>query len=215
LSINGSIIDAGSDVRDLGVYFDSTLKMEAHIRSICKKAYYQINLISKVRNYISEDSARILDYCNGLLYGLPNTLLKKLQRVQNYAARIIKQASKSAHVTPLLKKLHWLPVQQRIEYKIILLTFRALNGLAPPYIMDLLSRYMPSRTLRSMNGNLLKSHTYKCKAFGGRSFSSVAPNLWNGLPSSLRAISDEQAFKRALKTHLFKITFDWLLPILF
>ena len=153
LSICGSDISVSPDVRDLGVQYDSLLKMETHIKQICKKAYYQISLIHKVRQYLTEDSVRklvqanitsLLDYCNGLLIGLPCSLLSKLQRVQNCAARVVKCVPQSTHITPILKELHWLPIKYRIDFKVILLTFKALNGLAPPYLSELLSPYQPS-----------------------------------------------------------------------
>lgn len=191
--------------------------MEAHIRSVCKRAYYQIHLIHRVRRYISEDAARrlvqanvtsLLDYCNGLLVGLPKKLLDMLQRVQNCAARVIKVASKSTHITPILKALHWLPIKYRIDYKIILLVFKTLNGLAPPYLADLLHPYQPSRSLRSSNENLLTAQTFKLKAYGGRSYEVVAPTLWNALPAQMRKISSLTIFKTSLKTHLFNQAFN-------
>ena len=90
-----------------------------------------------------------LDYGNGLLYDVPDQLLDKLQRVQNVAARIVVRASRYDHITSILETLHWLPVQYRIEYKVVLMTFKALHLLAPSYIADLLQFYKPCRTLRS------------------------------------------------------------------
>jgi len=101
-----------------------------------------------------------LDNCNSLLYGLPNTLLDKLQYVQNSAARLLTLSKKHDHITPILFNLHWLPINYRIKYKILLFTFKALHGLAPSYIGDLISRYKPGRSLRSSNELLLTSCTY-------------------------------------------------------
>ena len=75
-----------------------------------------------------------IEYCNSLLFGLPNVLLQRLQRVLNCAARVVYQSNKYDHITPLLMELHWLPVQQRINFKILLITYKALNGQAPSYI---------------------------------------------------------------------------------
>ena len=88
-----------------------------------------------------------LDYGNGLLYGVPDKLLDKLQRVQNVAARVVVKASRYDHITPILKSLHWLPIRYRTEYKLLLLTFKALHHLAPSYLTDLLQLYRPTRTL--------------------------------------------------------------------
>ena len=99
---------------------------------------------------------------NSILYGLPVTELNKLQRVQNVAARLISRTPKSHHITPILQQLHWLPVKDRISFKLLLLTFKALHGLAPIYISELIKPYNPSRSLRSSTLNYLsvpKSNT--------------------------------------------------------
>ena len=217
VEIGSSIIDISANVRDLGVQYDSFLKMETHVKAICKKAYYEIHLIHKVRQYITEEAAQklvqanvttLLDYCNSLLVGLPKSLLALLQRVQNCAARVVKRVPKYAHITPVLKELHWLPIAQRIEYKIIMLTFKSLNGLAPAYLRDLLTSYQPGRTLRSSNDNQLSLPNHRYSTYGGRSFAIAAPMLWNALPSPMRKISSLEVFKRTLKTHLFINAFN-------
>ena len=90
-----------------------------------------------------------LDNGNCLLYGISDHLLTKLQRVQNAAARLITKTRKHEHITAVLIGLHWLPIKQRIEYKLLLLTFQSLHGLAPAYVTELLIRYQPTRALRS------------------------------------------------------------------
>ena len=92
-----------------------------------------------------------LDFCNALLYGLPQSVVDRLQYVQNYAARLVTRTQSSEHITPVLCRLHWppVPVRQRITCKILLLTHKALNGMAPKYIANLLQPYTPTRQLRS------------------------------------------------------------------
>ncbi len=96
-----------------------------------------------------------LDYCNALLGGCPTSSINKLQIVQNAAARALTRSRKYDHITPILQSLHWLPIKFRISYKILLLAYKALNDLAPAYLTNLLSRYNPTRSLRSQNSGLL------------------------------------------------------------
>ena len=90
-----------------------------------------------------------LDYCNSLLYGAKQSHIDRLQCCQNNAARIISKRRKFDHISPVLRELHWLPMEHRISYKILLLTYKALNGHAPQYLAALISKYVPPRPLRS------------------------------------------------------------------
>ena len=130
--------------------------------------------------------------------------LNLLQRTQNTGARIITHSRKSTHITPVLQFLHWLPVRYRIDYKIILLTYKALNNLAPNYICDLIQTYSPGRTLRSANKSLLYTTKFKRSSYGGRAFSHAAPKLWNSLPLEFRQASSLSIFKKRLKTNLLE-----------
>ena len=114
-------------------------------------AFFHLYNIRRIRKYISKENTETLihafvssriDYCNSLLYGVPNCHLHKLQRVQNAAVRLIFEESKYCHVTPLLKSLHWLPVKYRIIFKVLLITFKAIHGLAPVYISELIQLEM-------------------------------------------------------------------------
>ena len=143
-----------------------------------------------------------LDYCNIVLYGLPKKSIKELQSVQNAAARLITRCPKNANITPVLKDLHWLPIQYRLEYKLMCLTFKALHGDAPAYIKDLLQVYKPCRQLRSSDDNLLSVPRVNLQ-FGERAFSVAAPKFWNKLPNNVRSSQTLGCFKKQLKTYLF------------
>lgn len=130
--------------------------------------------------------------------------ISRLQYIQNSAARWLTYTKRSAHITPILFNLHWLPVSSRITYKTLLLTFKSLNGLAPSYLSDLLSPYIPTRPLRSSGCKLLCEPRYHLSCMGGRSFSVIAPKLWNSLPLALRTTTTLHGFKSKFKTHLFK-----------
>ena len=127
-----------------------------------------------------------------------------MQLAQNCAARLILCGRKHDHVTPLLRELHWLPVEQRIIFKILFFTFKALNNLFPGYISDLLETYKPTRSLRSSSRNLLVIPRSRLKSYGDRGSSVSAPKLWNDIPETIKCSVDLNAFKRNLKTYLFK-----------
>ena len=146
-----------------------------------------------------------MDFNNALLLGLPDTLLNRLQVLQNAAARLTMRAPKRAHITPTLMSLHWLPVKQRILYKVLLTVFKALHELAPSYIKDLLvAKPVSARSLRSDSQNFLLVPRSHSVTFGDRCFKNRAPLLWNQLPNRLRSCDDLNNFKCHLKTYLFK-----------
>ena len=144
-----------------------------------------------------------------LLFGLPSFQISKTQRVQNAAAQVIFMKSKYCHITPLLKELHWLPVTYRIQFKVILITFKALHDMAPSYISSLLRvRQSTKYSLRSNNAILLTAPLKKSAATtGDRSFTMAAPMLWNSLPSEVRNIHKLDNFKQRLKTYFYRLAF--------
>jgi len=135
--------------------------------------------------------------------GLPGTLLLKLQKVQNAAARIITKTARYEHITPVLMELHWLPINRRIEYKVLLYTFKAIHGDAPAYIKDMVQVKTPQRSLRSSSTTHLVVPPPSSNRYGDRSFRMAAPDLWKKLPDHMKNITTIDCFKRALKTHLF------------
>ena len=145
-----------------------------------------------------------LDYCNCLLYGCRKIQLKKLQYVQNTAARIITRTRKFDHITPVLSDLHWLPVSYRFVFKILLLVFTSLNNLSPSYLADRLSYQSYTRNWRSSSRQRLEQPRTFTKTYGDRAFSVCAPKLWNSLPLDLRKSSSLTSFKKGLKTYLFR-----------
>ncbi len=148
-----------------------------------------------------------IDYCNALLYGCPNVLLDRLWCVQKAGARLITMSGKYDHITPTMIKLHILPVHQRIDYKVLLLTFKSLNNCAPVYLTELLEHRTNKGTRRD-NMNLLVEPRFNRTTYGGRAFSRSAPRLWNKLPASVRDCTTLSSFKTSLKTHLFRIAFN-------
>jgi len=153
-----------------------------------------------------------MDYCNSLLLGINDNDLKKLQLIQNAAARIVTRHRKFDHITPILAELHWLPIAKRIEFKVLLLTYKILNGLAPSYLETLLKSYVPKRTLRSGEKYLLdmafaRKTNEGTVFYGKRNFKVMAPILFNKLPASLKVCPTIECFKSRLKTYLFRECF--------
>ncbi len=187
LTLDGCSLDSSSSVRNLAVLFDSNLSFDSHVSSICKTAFFHLKNIYKLRPMLSMSNAEMLinafmtsrlDYCNALLGGCSAHLINKLQMVQNAAARVLTRTRKYDHISLVMSTLHWLPIKHRIDFKILLITYKALNGLAPRYLSEL-----------------------------SRSFFYLAPKLWNNLPNTVREADTLCQFKSRLKTHLFNLAY--------
>ena len=218
MNVNNNIIKPSNEVKNLGVMFDCHLSMTAQVNSLCKNLIFQLHKISSVRSLITEGVATTLmtslvlsrlDYCNSVLFGISQEYLDKLQLIQNHASKIVKKKKKHDHVTPLLKELHWLPIKHRINYKIALLCFKCLNGMAPVYLTNLLKIYQPTRALRSSNDRfILVKPEMNLKSYGERTFIYAGPHIWNSLPYTIRSLSNINTFKSQLKSHFFRLAFE-------
>ncbi|KAK2148097.1 hypothetical protein LSH36_516g01009 [Paralvinella palmiformis] len=166
LQIDNNWISPSDSAKNLGILFDQHLNMETHVAGICKASYFHIHthdaLISVVHAFITSR----LDYYNSLLLGLSNKMLQRLQRIPNIAARIVTGCRKYDHITPILKELHWLPVIKRIQFKTLMIPYKALNGLALIYLTELLHEKANTRTLRSSGELILAVPKYKLQTYG-------------------------------------------------
>ena len=152
ISVNGEIVQASNEpIGNLGAVFDPSMNMSAHVSKVVKSANYHLRNIGRIRKYLTTDSARNavvslvtsrLDYCNGLICGITEELILKLQRVQNIAARVITRTKKQDHIAPVLNNLHWLPIRRRIQFKILLLVYKCMCGIAPFYLKEALTEYI-------------------------------------------------------------------------
>jgi hypothetical protein len=203
-------------VKNLGVTFDGDLSFGQHISNLAKSSMISLRNMAKIRKHFSYKSFETLihafvtsrlDYCNSLLTGASQKDIKKLQLLQNYSARMLFNKRKHDHVTPLLKRLHWLPIQERIVFKTMVLTYKSINALAPPYMSSLIQKYFPKKNLRSLDAKLLQVPRANTRGFGDRAFSIFAPIEWNNLPTNIKRAPTLSRFKELLKTHLFVKTY--------
>ncbi len=218
--INTASITPSPSVRLLGVIIDSELNMSAQVNSMVSTCFYHLRRLRTIRRSLPLEASKTLinafivsrlDYCNGLLAGLNNKQLDRLQRIMHVAAKLVHGGGKYDHVTELLRdKLHWLRMPQRITYKLCLMVHKALYHRSPAYIRDLVvptSRNAVTRRLRGADTmSLIRPRTRVL--IGDRSFAAAGPTAWNNLPAAMRKTQSLITFKSALKTHLFKISYD-------
>ena len=214
IQIGPSTIKIVTMVKDLGVDIDNKLSMKNHVLKTVKVCNHHIRNISFIRKYLNQNTLKTLisshvmsrlDYCNSIYYGLPNYLLKKLQNVQNRAARLIKRVTLRDRITPALIELHWLPIKARIEYKICLLVFKAQLSHQPAYIKECLHPFELETNIivRHASDEHRLQEPREYSKMSERAFSNCAPRLYNKLPTELKRVTNATLFKKKLKTHIF------------
>ena len=223
IQLNNSLISFSSFIKNLGITFDENLTFDKHIKNVSNTTMYRLRQLRHIRPHFDKSSFKIiihstitsrLDFCNSLLSGSYLNSTYPLQLVQNFAARLILNRNKFCHITPLLHELHWLPIQPRIKFKIFLLIYKSLHGLAPSYLSNLLHPKEPSMNLRSSNSNILaipkskKPNGFFTRTMGDRAFSVYGPTEWNKLPEEIKSSSSLNLFKKSLKTYLFSNHFE-------
>ena len=204
-------------MKTLGVVLDSRLTFGKHVSSVIRSCNYHAMAIRHIRHLLTPDLVQKLacslilsrlDYCNSLLHGAPIGVISKLQRMQNNVARIVVRADRRANAMPLLRQLHWLPVDSRVEYKLALLTFKVRTTAVPSYLSNLLSSQRDSGyCLRSSSIPLLAVPVFKSD-FAARAFRIAAPAIWNALPLTVLSSQTVAVFKSRLKTFLFNRAFN-------
>ena len=211
LCVGVSVVHPVSQVRNLGFTMRSDMSAAGHIATTCRKAQFHLRRLRPLVRILDKDVLASvvhafitsgIDYCNGLLAGAPKYQVRKLQLLQNCAARLLRRpAQRGLHTVELLEQLHWLPVANRIAFKIAVLVRKCLNGTGPRYLRAALSLHSSTR-LRS--GRLrLQPPRVRNITHGGRAFPAVAERVWNALPEELRVTKTLDTFKKSLKTHFF------------
>ena len=213
LKIGDSVIAPSLSVRNLGIVLDPSLKMDLQVASICRTVNFHLRNISRIRKFIDQNTCahavrslvlQRLDYGNSLLGGISQFNVQRLQRLQNRAARLVYCVDRRTSAPPLLRDLHWLPVQERIHFKILLHVYNCVNKVAPSYLQDLLCFYQPGREgLRSSTDSTRLFIPLTRRVIGESAFSVIGPTLWNALPSHIRQAPSVKLFKKVLKTRLF------------
>ena len=211
LNLIGSKLSPTPTARNLGVIFDQDFNFQNHINGVVKNCFYHMRDLRRIRKHLDIDTATALanalvssriDYCNSLLYSLPNIHVQKLQQVQNALARVVTNSSCYTSASQLLEQLHWLPVRSRINFKVGLIVYKALHFEQPTSLKNLISVFSSPFNLRSTS-SLKLNHGPNFKSFGSRAFSSFAPKVWNKLPALVRQAPSISIFRKKLKTHYF------------
>lgn len=212
LSVGDSVLQSSTVVKNLGVYIDEHLSMDANARHCAKACFFHLRRIRQLRRYVDYDTLYTLiralilsrlDYCNSLFVCSSQSTLHRLQRVQDAAARLLCGASARTHAPPLLKQLHWLPVSSRIQFKLCTLMFDINCGTAPQYLSELVRRCDDTRLRSSVRGNFVVLRTQRHVT--DKAFSIAGPRAWNALPTDIKLISSRTSFRKKLKTHFFSL----------
>ena len=205
-------VTKSGSIRNLGVFFDSTLSMKTHVVKTCQSAHFHLRNIGRLRKLIDMDTTKMLihslvinrlDYCNSLMLGIPSNTIDRLQKIQNKAARIVTLSKPRDHITPVLKSLHWLPINKRIEFKIACVIFKCLHNDTPHYLSELVHRYVPVRPLRSEHQLRVIVPTQRL-SLSDQSFAIGGAKIWNSLTFETKNSPNIRIFRGRLKTELFE-----------
>ena len=208
--VAGQCIRFSAEVKNVGVWLDEQLNLDKHINLIVSHCYKLLKDIGRVRNMLTQEhteslvhavTSSRLDYCNSLFINISNHNLKKLQKVQNAAARLVTRKRKRDSVSSILRELHWLNVESRVIFKVILIVYKAIYGMCSENLVVRYKQY----NCRPNDFLLLETKVVKTK-YGKRTFDYAGPRLWNALPLDVRTIDSIDTFKKKLKTILFKDT---------
>ncbi len=211
INIGNTEIESSNSAKNLGIIFDKELTLQEHVNYVCKKGFYHVKDLYSLRKFLNQKETNtaahafvtsILDYGNSLFYGISVNLTEKMQVLQNAAAKAVVKKRKFDHISEDRMKLNWLPVEARIKFKYLLITWKCLHGKAPSYLQELLT---PNKSMRAQCQNTFVVPKVNNVTHGGIAFTKAAPILWNALPEQIRKIDKVEQFKKSIKTHLFKI----------
>ena len=216
ITIGNAHIPFKQSVKNLGFTLDCHLTMNAHVSNIARTCYFELRRLAYIRRFLTSTATATLvsafvlsriDYCNSLLFVSTHDVTSNLQRIQNYAARVILRLPMSSSITIHLKSLHWLPFKVRSTYKIACLCYHCHSSTAPSYVTDMLHKKpLHTRNTRSSSYTmpLLNRPAHSKATLGDRSFSFASSSVWNSIPNDVRCAPSLSSFKSRLKTYLFR-----------
>ena len=211
LSIGGDSIAVKDKLKILGFHLDPLLSMDDHVKETVRACNYHIRALRHVRKSLTLEATRTivhslvtahLDYCISLLLGTTRSNIAKLQHVQCDLARVVLQAPWRTSSKPLLEKLHWLPIQERVIFKVAVIMFMTRSSRQPEYLSEIICDYEQTRNLRSEGQHLLHVPFLK-SASARRAFCYAAPKIWNSLTFDTKNATSLGIFRSKLKTELF------------
>ena len=218
IDILGNPLHPTKSVRNLGVWFDSDFSFSKHVQNVCKSCFIQLRDFRNIKQFLTHDAAvsvanafvsSRLDYCNSLFRSLSKFNLHRLQSIQNSAARIVTNSSKYTRITPVLRKLHWLPVQfcsssNWLSWCISLFILASQNILLHIFPHTTILTILDAVSVANfLNVPKFQTKIHKSTKQFGFSFAFDAPTVWNSLPEDIRASPTIASFRTKLKTYLY------------
>ena len=216
IKIGNDTVTNSMTAKHLDVHFNANLKGTIHTNKLASSVFMTICNIAKIRSMLDADSTKILikallisklDYCNSFLLGIPNCKIDQMQSLPNMACRFIFNLHKHDHITSYLKLLHWLKIDSRIQYKVAVLVYKCVHGLAPLCLSEIIDT-SHNRQLRVISLNKLPVARANIALVHNSSFTSMGPQIWNALPTDIITFTALETFKTELKTHLFNICYS-------
>ena len=216
ITIGNAQIPYKQSVMNFSFTLDYHLTMNEHVSNIARTCYFVLRRLESICRFLTSTATATLvsvfvlsriDCCNTLLFGSTHDVTSHLQRIQNYAARVVLCLPMSSSITIHLKSLHWLPVKVRSTYKIACLCYHCHSSTASSYVADMLHR-KPSHTRITRSSSytmpLLNRPAHSKATLGDRSFSSASSSVWNSIPNDVWCAKSLSSFKSRLKTYLFR-----------
>ena len=225
-TVNSASCWRKKSVKNLGSTLDCHLTMNAHVSNIARTCYFELRRLASIRRFLTSTATATLvsafvlsriNYCSSLLFGSTHDVTSHLQRIHNYAARVILRLPRSSSITIHLKSLHWLPVKVRSTYKIACLCYHCHSSTAPSYVTGMLHRKpLHTRNIRSISYSmpLLNRPAHSEATLGDRSFSFASSSVWNSIPNDVRCAPSLSSSKSRFKTYLFHSVYkDWTVSL--